>query len=324
MEALCLATADSRRHELTVMGPLQESVEARFAVLAEGGLGVIELAEASGLSLVPSNRRNPLETTTYGTGQLMRAALAEGCEELILCLGGSATVDGGAGIIQALGGRFFDLRGQLIEAPMCGRLLKSIGRLEQPRGLPQIRVACDVTNPLMGPEGAAAVYGPQKGATESQVRELDEGLVHFAEVVGVAGDFAGAGAAGGAGYGLAAMCGAKLERGIELVLDAVRFDHRCRGAALVLTGEGKLDEQSLHGKAALGVAARAARFGVPTIAIVGSTGHGAADCCDPTKGGALTAFIDLSARYGAARAMGDAAGCVAAAAAEVLQRRASL
>jgi glycerate kinase len=167
------------------------------------------------------------------------------------------------------------------------------------------------------------VYGPQKGATESQVRELDDGLAHLAEIVGVPGDFVGAGTAGGAAYGLATMCGATLERGSELVLDAVRFDRRCRGAALVLTGEGRLDGQSLCGKAALSVAARAAGFGVPTIAIVGSTGPGAADCCNPTKGGMLQSYVDLSERHGAARAMGDAAACVAETAADVVRQYAS-
>lgn len=319
MEALCRADANARKHDLTVMGPVHETVQAQFATLAGGKVGVIELAEASGLSLVPAHHRNPLRTTTYGTGQLMRAAMDLGCDELIVCLGGSATVDGGAGIIQALGGRFFDRQGQLIETPLCGGMLASIGRIEPPRGLPRIRVACDVRNPLHGPKGAAAVYGPQKGATESQVRELESGLARFSEVVGVAGEVEGAGAAGGAGYGLAALCGAQLERGIELVLDAVRFDQRCRCAALVLTGEGRLDGQSLHGKAALGVAARAAKIDVPTIAIVGATGPGAEDCCDPRQGGMLESFVDLSARFGRETALRDPAGCVAEAAFTIVQ-----
>jgi glycerate kinase len=306
MDALLAAFGGSTSPQ-AVIGPLGRPVTARFGVVADLAVGIVELAEACGLALVPAVKRDPTRTTTFGVGQLIAQAAARGCGDIIVCIGGSATVDGGAGLAQALGARFFDDRGRLIQDPITGSVLMQIGRFEPPRGLPRIRVACDVTNPLLGPQGAAAVYGPQKGASPQQVLELDRGLAHLARIVGGDPDQPGAGAAGGAGFGLAAICGAKLERGIDLVLETIGFEGKCDGAALVLTGEGRLDSQSLFGKACLGVAAAAGRVGVPTIAIVGSTGPGFEQCIDPSRPDRLRACQSLADRYGNERAMNEAA-----------------
>jgi glycerate kinase len=230
-----------------------------------------------------------------------------GARTIILCIGGSATCDGGAGLAQALGARFYDSQGLLIGEPVSGGALVRVARVEPPGALPPIRVACDVTNPLLGREGAARVFGPQKGALTEDVELLDRGLAHLAALLRVDSTFAGAGAAGGAGFGLAVLCGARLERGIELVLDAVHFRERSQGARLVLTGEGRLDGQTMRGKAVMGVAAVAHEIGVPVVAIVGSTGPGAEACTDPSRHGLLTGYVSLTERYGPERAMRDTA-----------------
>lgn len=284
-----------------VIGPLGEAVDARFGLSDDGLTGIVELAEASGLALVPEARRDPTRSTTYGTGQLIAAAAARGCRRVIVCIGGSATVDGGAGIAQALGGRFTDRQGRPIEAPMCGGRLAEIAAYAPPPNVPEIQVACDVTNPLLGARGAAAVYGPQKGATPAQVRQLEASLGHLASLVPADPDVSGAGAAGGAGWGLSALLGATLRPGIDLVLEVIGFRRRCAGAGLVLTGEGRLDSQSLHGKATVGVARAAAEVGVPTIAIVGQDAHG-----DDKRIEALfSRIISLSERYGTARSLSE-------------------
>lgn len=298
-------------HSLEVLDPVGRPIAAEYAIVKPRSRtlssvkisaadvsttkpwGVVELARASGLALVAPSQRNPMNTTSFGTGQLIRSAMESGCERVIVCIGGSATVDGGAGIAQALGARFYDAHGRLITQPICGGMLSMITRVVPPAALPAILVACDVTNPLCGPHGAAHVFGPQKGATREQVQTLDESLARFASIVGGDPDMPGAGAAGGAGFGLAALCHATLVRGVDLVLDAVGFSQRCDGAALVLTGEGRLDRQSLHGKACMGVAKAAASRGVPTIAIVGSTGDGADECLE-SRGGFLRDYCSLT------------------------------
>lgn len=304
----------------TVVGPLGEPITARYGI-APGNIGIVELAEASGLALVPRESRNPARTTTFGTGQLIRLAADHGCNEVLVCIGGSATVDGGTGLAQALGAVFFSANGQAITSPMSGSDLAGLTRVQPPdaRGLPTIRIACDVTNPLCGPRGAAAVYGPQKGATPEQVQQLDAGLAHLASLCGVDPATPGFGAAGGAAIGLVALCGGRLERGIELVLDAVGFQQRCHLADLVLTGEGCLDEQSLSGKASLGVARAAAECGVPTIAIVGKTGKGVAACVGAARG-QFRACVSLSERYGEDRSMREPAALLRAAARDVALR----
>jgi len=284
VEALVAAT-DGQRRTTTVTGPLGAPVEARWGVLGDGETAAIEMAEAAGLHLVPRDRRDPTKTTTRGVGELIRAALDAGCRRLIIGIGGSATTDGGAGMAQALGVRFLDRAGRIIETPLSGGALDEIERIDLADrdgrlAAAEVRVACDVTNPLTGPRGAAAIYGPQKGATPEQVKQLDRNLAHLARLVATEADQPGAGAAGGLGFGLVAFADARLERGVELVLDAVRFDDRLADADLVLTGEGKLDGQSIEGKTCLGVAQRAAGHGVKTIALVGFAAEDATLCLE--------------------------------------------
>ncbi|MCI0676020.1 MAG: glycerate kinase [Phycisphaerales bacterium] len=320
MHAL-IAALGGTVHKASVTGPLGAPVSAEYAVCSGAETGIVELAQASGLALVPPQQRDPTKTTTFGVGELIILAARRGCASIIVCIGGSATVDGGAGLAQALGAKFFDRAGDLIQPPLTGAQLMRIATFERPTKRPtRLRVACDVTNPLCGPTGAAAVYGPQKGATPSQVRLLDDGLAHLAFIVGGDPTQPGAGAAGGAGFGLAALCGATLERGIDLVLDAIDFHQRCADASLVLTGEGRLDAQSLQGKAALGVAASAAHAGAPTIAIVGSTGPGAELTTDRACGGFLHHYISLADQYGLARALAEAAALLTQATTDVVAR----
>lgn len=320
LEAL-LPGLNGRTFRAEVTGPRGRPVEARYGISGDGRIGVVELAEASGLALLPKELRDPMQTTTYGTGELIALAHRAGCETVIVCIGGSATVDGGSGIIQALGGHFTDERGERITTPMTGGLLRSLLRVTPPdrRGGPKLRVACDVTNPLCGERGAAAVYGPQKGATPAMVRELDEGLRHLADLLGTDPDTPGCGAAGGVSFGLVAACGATLERGVDLVLDSIGFQRRCRHADLVLTGEGRLDEQSRSGKAVMGVARMARRCGVRTIAIVGSTGPGAEACREEQPGGFLDDFLSLTARFGGERARAEPAWAVREATRELIR-----
>lgn len=316
LDALVAAAGGVVRHA-RVRGPLGAPQDARFAVADDGRLGIVELAEASGLAHVPPAERDPTRTTTYGTGELIARAADAGCTKIVVGVGGSGTCDGGAGLAQALGVRFLDDAGRPIEMPMTGGMLARVARVERPAWFPAIVVACDVRNPLLGTNGAAAVYGPQKGATREQVVALDAALAQFAARTGGDPDQPGAGAAGGAGYGLATFCHATLVRGIDLVLDAVRFDERCAGVDLVLTGEGRLDASSLEGKTAIGVARRALALGTPTIAIVGSTGPGAERCVEGA-GGPLQRYVALTDRYGRERALSDTAACVADAAAHAV------
>jgi glycerate kinase len=326
-EGTLAALASALRLQLrsaSVIGPLGSMVMARYGVARERRLAVVELAQASGLTLLPPSQRDPMRTTTFGTGQLIRRALDDdGCREIIVCIGGSATVDGGCGIAQALGARFFDHTGCEITQPICGGLLSRIARIDREplRRAALLPIACDVTNPLLGPNGAAAIYGPQKGASPDMVRELEASLANLARVCGVDASIPGSGASGGAGYGLMAMCGATLERGIDLVLDAVRFADRCRDVSLVLTGEGRLDAQSLQGKTCIGVARAAAAVGVPAVAIVGRTGAGWQHCVGSIERGLLADVISLSDRFGEDRAMREPAVLIAQAAREIVQSR---
>jgi len=255
---------------------------AGVAAEGEGPAGttaVIEMAAASGLALVPLDRRDPLRTTTYGTGQLIVAALDAGARQIILGIGGSATVDAGCGAAQALGVEFYDADGEPCACGLAGGGLTSIATtdlsgLDERLAETQIRIACDVTNPLTGPEGAAAMYGPQKGATPEVVEQLDAGLTHFAAIVaeplGMDIDsLPGAGAAGGLGAGLVAFAGATLENGGKLIADAVDLPARLRGAELCFTGEGRIDGQSRYGKVPMRVASLAGKQGVSTVCIAG-------------------------------------------------------
>lgn len=280
--ALVAATGGSFR-EVAVHGPMGEPIVAPFGLLGDGRTAAIEMAAASGLVLVPAERRDPMVATTRGTGELLLAAIAAGARRVIVGIGGSATNDGGAGLGQALGFRLLDDEGRDL-APGGGSLgrlarIDASGRRCELDGI-EIAVACDVTNPLCGPRGASAVYGPQKGATPAMVAVLDANLAHFAAIVerdlGVSiRDLPGSGAAGGLGGGLVAFASGRLEPGINLVIEAVDLRRRLEGADLCLTGEGALDEQSTFGKTAVGVGRLSRALGCPVLALAGSIGPGA-------------------------------------------------
>ena len=281
--AALVSAASGIYSKACVTGPLGEPVTAPFGLLDGGRTAVIEMAAASGLSLVPTPLRDPLRATTRGTGELLLAALEAGARRVIVGIGGSATNDGGAGLGQALGFRLLDADDR--ELGSGGGELGRLARID-PSGRRaaldqvEIAVACDVTNPLCGPQGASAVYGPQKGATPAMIRELDRNLAHFAAILerdlGVSiRDLPGAGAAGGLGGGLIAFGGGRLQGGVELLIDTVNLRLRLRGADLCLTGEGALDAQSAYGKTAVGVSRLAHSLGCPTIALAGTVGPGA-------------------------------------------------
>ena len=278
VEAMVAAT-DGEFRTVEVFGPLAKPTKARFGLLGDKHTAVIEMAQAAGLGLVRPEKRNPLLTTTFGVGQLILAALDTGANRLIIGIGGSATNDGGAGCAQAMGVVFIDSAGLPCVCGLAGGGLGDIARIDITGsdlrvGQCEILVACDVTNPLTGPDGASAVYGPQKGATPEMVKSLDAGLANLSGVIrdqlGVDVEhMPGAGAAGGLGAGLVAFAGAKLRSGIEIVADAVGLAGRIAGADLVITGEGKFDFQSAAGKAAVGVGKIAADASVPCICIPG-------------------------------------------------------
>ncbi|MDN4525548.1 glycerate kinase [Fictibacillus fluitans] len=264
--------------ECEVTGPLGEPVQAFFGMMGDKKTAVIEMAAASGLHLVPQGSRNPLITTTKGTGELILAALDYGAEDIIVGIGGSATNDGGAGMIQALGGSLMDPSGNEIE-PGGGSLAQlasiDLSGLDPRLQAVRIQVACDVDNPLTGPRGASVVFGPQKGATPGMVEELDRSLSHFADIaektLGMSlRNKEGAGAAGGLGASLMGVLNAELKRGIEIVLQAVNFEDVVKDADLVITGEGRIDSQTICGKTPVGVAKAAKKYGVPVIALAGS------------------------------------------------------
>jgi glycerate kinase len=265
----------------TVQDPLGRSVSARWGIVG-GQTAVIEMAAAAGLWRLAEEERDPRVASTYGVGQLALAALDEGCRQIMIGLGGSATNDGGAGMAAALGARFRDADGN--ELPPGGAALARLERIDSSRLDPELRdceviAATDVTNPLCGPEGASLVYGPQKGAGPEAARELDAALRRYGEIVerdvGVhVLDVPGAGAAGGLGAGLVAFLGARIEPGVEVVARTLGLRERLRGASLVLTGEGRLDAQTGYGKTVAGVARIAREEGVPVIVVAGSLDRG--------------------------------------------------
>lgn len=276
-----LEALGGRLVETTVHDPRGKPIRAAFAWIEEGRMAktaVIEMARASGLALLEPKDRNPLVTTTFGTGELMAIALAMGAKRIILGLGGSATVDGGVGMVRALGGHFWDEAGKELDG--SGGSLESLASFslgDLPSRLHGIVVeaVCDVTNPLLGPEGAARVYGPQKGASPADVERLERGLCRLADVIqkelGIdIRNLPGAGAAGGMGAGVCAFLGGILRRGVDVVLDLVGLDQALDGADLVFTAEGRLDSQTPFGKAPAGVAERAYKRGIPCIALGGS------------------------------------------------------
>jgi glycerate kinase len=266
--------------EHTVTGPLGEPVRAFLGLMGDGLTAVIEMAASSGLPLVPPEQRDPRITTTRGVGELIGVALDEGCTRFIIGIGGSATNDGGAGMAQALGAHLLEAQDR--ELPAGGAALARLARIKS-SGLDTrlaactFEVACDVTNPLCGPTGASAVYGPQKGATPEMVAELDAALVHYASIVKrdlgrAVLNIPGAGAAGGLGAGLLAFLNATLRPGAQIVLEAVKLEEHLRNADLVITAEGRLDSQTAYGKSVGAVAALAKKYRLPVLAIAGSLG----------------------------------------------------
>jgi len=261
-----------------VQDALSRPVDSFYGVLDDKA--VLEMAAASGLPLIAQSERNPLIASTFGTGQLLLAALNAGYRNITIGIGGSATNDGGAGMARALGYQFLDTEGR--ELPEGGAALAELTQLNDSKASPllqeaRINVACDVDNPLLGSNGASSIYGPQKGADEAAVRKLDAALANFANVVerwkGLElRNNPGAGAAGGLGFGLMAFCDARIESGIDTILNLVNFESRLKGTHLVITGEGKIDGQSIRGKVPVGVAIRARKCGIPVLAIVGDIG----------------------------------------------------
>lgn len=269
----------------TVKGPLGRKVKAEFGISGDGKTAVIEMAAANGLALLKPKERNPMKTSTFGTGQLIKHALSLNVRHILVGIGGSATNDGGTGMARALGVRFLDVKGKTI--PEGGGALDRLSSIDTSKADPRLKkvtveVACDVDNPLTGPCGAAHVYGPQKGATPAMVKQLDGNLALMAELVkrDIGVDILttpGSGAAGGLGGGLMAFTGGRLRPGVDIVIDCVKLSNRLKGCHLVITGEGRMDGQTAFGKTPSGVAREAKKLGLPVIAICGSLG------ADPDK-----------------------------------------
>ena len=262
-----------------VTGPAGNSVSARYGMLSDGETAVIEMAEASGLHLVSGKQKNPLKTTTYGTGELMLDAAKRGAKKIIIGIGGSATNDGGVGMAQALGVRFLNKQGRVINELGAGGMINKIASIDMKDLNPLIKktkviVACDVTNPLCGKNGASNVFGPQKGATPAMVKTLDQNLKHLGTIIkkdlkkNVA-NVKGAGAAGGLGAGLVAFTKVRMKSGVDIVIEATELNKHLKGADLVITGEGRVDFQTAFGKTPSGVAKTARKHRVPTVAIGG-------------------------------------------------------
>ncbi|WP_455675609.1 glycerate kinase, partial [Pradoshia sp.] len=277
-----LAAANGKKVQVNVKGPLLETVQAEYGLLRERDICVIEMASASGLYLIEQSQLNPLLTTTYGTGELIKHALDNGCRRFILAIGGSATNDGGAGMLQALGMRLLDADGQPIQ--FGGGALRKLTQIDTSEFDARIAeseflIASDVQNPLIGRHGASYVFGPQKGATSEMVEQLDQNLGHFADLVeeqtGIRlHDKAGAGAAGGIGGAFQAFFPSKMSRGIDIVIEYIGLKEKLIGAECVFTGEGQIDFQTASGKTPMGVAQEAKKHRIPVFALAGSIGQG--------------------------------------------------
>jgi len=281
MQSLVDAT-NGKVYSLEVVGPLGNKVEAQYGILGDGEIGILEMASASGIQLVHPEKRNPLLTTTYGTGQLIKACLDHGVKKLLIGIGGSATNDGGAGVIQALGGKLLDKQGD--ELGFGCEDLGKLNTIDLSNFDPRLKdviveVACDVSNPLCGENGASNVYGPQKGATREMVSILDDNLRHYADIIKKQFDkdvleVPGAGAAGGLGAGLMAFLNGSLKKGIEMVIEYAGLEEKVKDADIVWTGEGSIDFQTQYGKTPLGVATIAKKHNKPVIALAGRVGEG--------------------------------------------------
>ena len=272
--------------DVTVTGPLGEPVAARYCILPETGTAVMEMAAAAGLTLVPEEKRDPMITTTYGVGEMIRHAIGRGCRRFMIGIGGSATNDGGTGMLSALGFRFLDEEGCPI--PMGARGLRVLSSIDTGHALPELgecefRIACDVKNPLCGQTGCSAVFAPQKGADQAAVRQMDAWLCQYAQLTrsvipDADPDTPGAGAAGGLGFAFSSYLRGKLSSGVGLVLGETGIEAKIRNSDIVITGEGRLDAQSVMGKAPVGVAALAKKYEKPVIAFAGCLGEGAEAC----------------------------------------------
>ncbi len=285
VEALVSGMNGILEHSM-VTGPLGKPVDAVYGIIPETTTAVIEMSASSGITLISVEERNPLDATTYGVGELIRDAIGKGCRHFIVGIGGSATNDGGAGMLQALGFGLFDKEGRQI--PFGAKGLELLDSITDENVVPELkdcsfRIACDVTNPLCGTEGCSAVYGPQKGATPSMIMQMDSWLSDYAELAKknypqADAEQGGTGAAGGLGFAFLTFTNACLESGIKIVLDETRLEDYIREADLVVTGEGMLDFQTAMGKAPVGVAALAKKYGIPVIAFAGGVTKEAGEC----------------------------------------------
>jgi glycerate kinase len=274
--------------ELSVTGPLGAPVNAYYGYLPQTNTAIMEMASAAGITLIPENEKNPLLATTYGVGEMIRHAIGKGCRNFIIGIGGSATNDGGIGMLKALGYSFLDENGQDIGEG--GQALSKVMSIDSSHICPELsecnfQVACDVNNPLCGSNGATYIYGPQKGVTEEMKEELDRGMAHFAQITEHVlnnhfSEAEGAGAAGGLGFALLSYLNARLTPGIELILEAIELEKEVQDADIVITGEGRLDHQTAMGKAPVGVARLAKKYGARVMAFAGSVTKDAGACND--------------------------------------------
>ena len=288
---------DGEEKNIEVTGPIMKKVNATYGILKETNTAIIEMAQASGITLVPDKLKNPLNTTTYGVGEIIKEAIKNGCRNFIVGIGGSATNDAGVGMLQALGYEFYDESG--VKVKQGGKVLNEIKKIDTSNKLKELdectfKVACDVTNPLYGKNGAAYIYGPQKGANEEIVKELDEGLMNFSQVVkkDLGKDIAnepGVGAAGGLGFAFLAFLNSKLESGIKIILEEIKLEDFIKNADFVITGEGRLDNQTAMGKAPIGVAKLAKKYDKVVIAIAGCTTKDAIKCNEE----GIDAYFDI-------------------------------
>lgn len=272
--------------KVRVTGPLGDKVDAAYGIIEEAKMAVIEMSAAAGITLVPDEKKNPLFTTTYGVGEMIRDAIEKGCRKFVVGIGGSATNDGGIGMLQALGYDFLNSKGNAV--PYGAKGLEDLAEIRKEHVLPELaqcefKVACDVTNPLCGPLGASAVYGPQKGATPEMVREMDQWLADYAKLATNCSERAdaehpGTGAAGGLGFAFLTFTNAVLESGIKIVLEETKLEQYIQDADIVITGEGRLDGQTAMGKAPVGVAKLAGKYKIPVLAFAGSVTKDARKC----------------------------------------------
>lgn len=272
--------------KVRVTGPLGDKVDAAYGIIEEAKMAVIEMSAAAGITLVPDEKKNPLFTTTYGVGEMIRDAIEKGCRKFVVGIGGSATNDGGIGMLQALGYDFLNSKGNAV--PYGAKGLEDLAEIRKEHVLPELaqcefKVACDVTNPLCGSLGASAVYGPQKGATPEMVREMDQWLADYAKLAANCSERAdaehpGTGAAGGLGFAFLTFTNAVLESGIKIVLEETKLEQYIQDADIVITGEGRLDGQTAMGKAPVGVAKLAGKYKIPVLAFAGSVTKDARKC----------------------------------------------